>query len=195
MCIRDRVYADIIDVRDSNKNDTRKSLKIKPQSTIKINQTQIEVTDDSTKLNVGGSAYTIFAQANSSLSVSGVGTSLEIFARTGRLLVDVPNGELKIDMQSGPDLVVGTVEQINGDPFRFRPKNSVIKVDSDLLKASMSDDELRYISNISNMRDNIKALGVTEGGLLPLWMRTAQDNNTALGYTTAVPLCLSLIHI
>jgi len=183
------VYADIIDVRDSNKSDTRKTLKIKPQSTIKINQTQIEVTDDSTKLNVGGSAYTIFAQANSSLSVSGVGTSLEIFARTGRLLVDVPNGELKIDMQSGPDLVVGTVEQVNGDPFRFRPKNSVIKVDSDLLKASMSDDELRYISNISNMRDNIKALGVTEGGLLPLWMRTAQDSNTALGYTTAVPLC------
>ena len=49
----------------------------------------------------------------------------------------------------------------------------------------MSDDELRYISNISNMRDNIKALGVTEGGLLP-WMRTAQDSNTAVGYTTAV---------
>lgn len=39
------------------------------------------------------------------------------------------------------------------------------------------------------MRDNIKALGVTEGGLLPLWMRTSQDSNTAVGYTTAVPLC------
>lgn len=183
------VYADIIDVRDSSKSATRKSLKITSQNKTKVNQTQLEVTDDSTKLNVGGSAYTIFVQAGSTLSIAGAGTSLEIFARTGRLLVDVPNGELSIDMQSGPDLVVGTVEQINGDPFRFRPKNSVIKVDSDLLKASMSDDELRYISNISNMRDNIKTLGVTEGGLLPLWMRTAQDGNTALGYTTAVPLC------
>jgi hypothetical protein len=183
------VYADVIDVRDSKSLSTRTSFKINPQTTFKINQTQLEVTDDSTKLNVGGSAYTIFAQANSSLSISGVGTSLEIFARTGRLLVDVPNGELLIDMQSGPDLVVGTVEQITGDPFRFRPKNSVIKVDSDLLTASMSNDEIRYISNISNMRDNIKSLGTTEGGLLPLWMRTAQTGNQALGYTTAVPLC------
>jgi len=183
------VYADVIDVRDSKSLSTRTSFKINPQTTFKVNQTQLEVTDDSTKLNVGGSAYTIFAQANSSLSISGVGTSLEIFARTGRLLVDVPNGELLIDMQSGPDLVVGTVEQITGDPFRFRPKNSVIKVDSDLLTASMSNDEIRYISNISNMRDNIKSLGTTEGGLLPLWMRTAQTGNQALGYTTAVPLC------
>ena len=183
------VYADVVDIRDSKSLSTRTSFKITPQTTIKVNQTQLEVTDDSTKLNVGGSSYTIFAQANSSLSVSGVGTSLEIFARTGRLLVDVPNGELLIDMQSGPDLVVGTVEQITGDPFRFRPKNSVIKVDSDLLEASMSDDEIRYISNISNMRNNIKSLGTTEGGLLPLWMRTAQSGNQALGYTTAVPLC------
>ena len=115
------VYADIIDVRDPNKNDTRKSLKIKTQSTIKITQTQIEVTDDPTKLNVGGLAYTIFVLSKFIKICSGVGTSLEIFARTGRLLVDVPNGELKIDMQSGPDLVVGTVEQINGD-LRSDPK-------------------------------------------------------------------------
>ena len=53
----------------------------------------------------------------------------------------------------------------------------------------VSDDEIRYISNISNMRNNIKSLGTTEGGLLPLWMRTAQSGNQALGYTTAVPLC------
>jgi hypothetical protein len=184
------VYADVVDVRDSKTSSTRSSLKINPQNKIKINQTQLEVTDDSTKLNVGGSAYTIFAQAGSSLSVAGVGTSLEIFARTGRLLVDFPNGELLIDMRGvGPDLSVGTVEQVNGDPFRFRPKNSVIKVDSNLLEASMSNDELRYISNISNMRNNIKSLGTTEGGLLPLWMRTAQTGNQALGYTTAVPLC------
>ena len=40
------------------------------------------------------------------------------------------------------------------------------------------------------MRDNIKSLGETEGGLLPLWMKTAQgDGLSALGYVTAVPLC------
>ena len=184
------VYADVIDSRDAKQGTTRKFIDIRPQNKIKINQTQLEVTDDSTKLNVGGSAYTIFVQNDSALSVPAVGTSLEIFARTGRLLVDVPQGELFIDVQSGPDLLIGSVEQVNGDPFRFRPKNSVIKVDSTLLKASMSEDELRYISNISNMRDNIKSLGVSEGGLLPLWMKTAQtDSVSAIGYTTAVPLC------
>ena len=184
------VYAEVIDSRDAQQGSTRKSLNIRPQNKIKVNQTQLEVTDDSTKLNVGGSAYTIFAQSGTLLSTSAVGTSLEIFARTGRLLVDVPRGELFIDMQSGPDLLIGSVEQVNGDPFRFRPKNNVIKVDSTLLKASMSNDELRYISNISNMRDNIKSLGVSEGGMLPLWMKTAQGESvSAIGYTTAVPLC------
>lgn len=184
------VYAEVIDSRDATSGATRRTLDIRPQNKIKVNQTQLEVTDDSTKLNVGGSAYRIFVQNDSALTVSAVGTSLEIIARTGRLLVDVPQGQLFIDMQSGPDLLIGSVEQVNGDPFRFRPKNNVIKVDSTLLKASMSDDELRYISNISNMRDNIKTLGITEGGLLPLWMKTAQGNTvSAIGYTTAVPLC------
>ena len=184
------VYADVIDTRDATSGSTRRVIDINAQNKIKVNQTQLEVTDDSTKLNVGGSAYSIFVQAGSVLPVSAVGTSLEIFARTGRLLIDVPRGELFVDMQNGPDLLIGSVEQVNGDPFRFRPKNSVIKVDSTLLKASMSNDELRYISNISNMRNNIKALGVSEGGLLPLWMKTAQGENvTAQGYTTAVPLC------
>jgi len=183
------VYVDVIDQNDSSKT-TRSSFKINQQNKIKVNQTQLEVTDDSTKLNVGGSVYTIFAQSATPLSVFAVGTSLEIFARTGRLLIDIPNGQLFIDMRNGPDLLIGTVEQLNSDPYRFRPKNAVIKVDSSLINASMSDDDTRYISNISNMRDNIKQLGVTEGGLLPLWMRTAQSNSlTALGYTTAVPLC------
>ena len=183
------VYAEVVDYKDSSQG-TRKSFKTIPKNKIKINQTQLEVTDDSTKLNVGGSVYTIFV-GNSPISIQAVGTSLEIFARTGRLLIDLPRGELLVDMRgNNPDLVVGTVQQLNADPFRFRPKNSVIKVDSTLLNASMSDDELRYVSNISNMRDNIKSLGETEGGLLPLWMKTAQgDGLSALGYVTAVPLC------
>jgi hypothetical protein len=93
-------------------------------------------------------------------------------------------------MVSGPDLLVGTLQESPADPFRFRPKNAVIKVDSNLIKASASDDYTRYISNISNMRDKVKAVGSTEGALLPLWMRTAQSGSlAALGYTPAVPLC------
>ena len=40
------------------------------------------------------------------------------------------------------------------------------------------------------MRDKVKAVGSTEGALLPLWMRTAQAGSlAALGYTPAAPLC------
>ena len=122
--------------------------------------------------------------------MSAVGTSLEVLTRTGRSLIDVPNGQLFVDVQNGPDLLVGTVEQLNADPYRFRPKGDVIKVDSNLINASATDDDVRYISNITNMRDKVKALGTTEGGLLPLWMRTAQTGSlSALGYTPSVPLC------
>ena len=72
-----------------------------------------------------------------------MGTSLEVLTRTGRLLIDVPNGQLFVDVQNGPDLLVGTVEQLNADPYRFRPKGDVIKVDSNLLNASATDEDLR----------------------------------------------------
>ena len=68
-------------------------------------------------------------------------------------------------MQNGPDLLVGSVEQLNADTYRFRPKGDVIKVDSNLINASATDEDVRYISNITNMREKVKALGTTEGGL------------------------------
>ena len=186
----DVVYADVIDPADSTTGNTKQKLDLKALEKIRVNQTQLEVTDDSTKLNVGGSVYTIFFQGDTQAQVSAVGTSLEVLTRTGRLLIDVPNGQLFVDVQNGPDLLVGTVEQLNADPYRFRPKGDVIKVDSNLINASATDDDVRYISNITNMRDKVKALGTTEGGLLPLWMRTAQTGSlSALGYTPSVPLC------
>jgi hypothetical protein len=184
------VYASIVDTKDSTTGKTASKVSIIPQNKVKVNQTQLEVTDDVTKLNVGGSTYTIFVREGSAVTVGAVGSDLEILARTGRLLINVPNGQLFVDMVSGPDLLVGTLQESPADPFRFRPKNAVIKVDSNLIKASASDDYTRYISNISNMRDKVKAVGSTEGALLPLWMRTAQSGSlAALGYTPAVPLC------
>ena len=186
----DVVYAEVIDPADSTTGNTKQKLDLKALNRLRVNQTQLEVTDDSTKLNVGGSVYTIFFQGDTQAQVSAVGTSLEVLTRTGRLLIDVPNGQLFVDVQNGPDLLVGTVEQLNADPYRFRPKGDVIKVDSNLINASATDEDVRYISNITNMREKVKALGTTEGGLLPLWMRTAQTGSlSALGYTPSVPLC------
>ena len=68
------------------------------------------------------------------------------------------------------------------------PENT-ITADSNAIKVSDPNSRVRYISNISNVRNAIRDLGVTERNFLPLWMRTAQENSIQeLGYTLAIPL-------
>jgi len=51
----------------------------------------------------------------------------------------------------------------------------------------------KYLSNIRNMQDSIKALGVTEYDFLPLWMRTPQEaGQQEPGFVLAIPLCYCL---
>lgn len=53
-----------------------------------------------------------------------------------------------------------------------------------------NDSSVFYISNISNMRDNISEIGKTERNFLPLWMRTAQQGEIqATGFRLAFPIC------
>jgi len=69
------------------------------------------------------------------------------------------------------------------------PENT-IRADSDAIKVSDPNSNVRYIGNISNVRTALRELGRTERNFLPLWMRTAQENTVQeLGYTLAIPLC------
>ena len=122
---------------------------------------------------------------------SSLGQDIEVILRNGNAIVlDLQNGVLEVVLQNGLSVTAGTVQNnAPADPFRNRPINSTIKVDSNLIKASASEENLKYISNITNMRNNIKETGNTKGSLLPLWMRTPQAGSvTQLGYVTAVPL-------
>ena len=80
----------------------------------------------------------------------------------------------------------------NTDPYKYRPISNTIKIDSTAIKVSDSSDQTRYISNIGNMREKIKAIGVRERDYLPLWMRTPQENYEIFNYTTAIPICYCL---
>lgn len=74
------------------------------------------------------------------------------------------------------------------DPFVFGDHN-VVKADSDAVLASGGQGK-KYISNITNMQDSIKALGRTEYDFLPLWMRTPQNaGEQETGFILAIPLC------
>lgn len=72
----------------------------------------------------------------------------------------------------------------------YRPENeNTIKADSNALKISDPNSNVKYISNISNIRDQLRDIGKSERNFLPLWMRTAQQGTLQeLGYTLAVPL-------
>ena len=99
------------------------------------------------------------------------------------------NNELKINQSNfeTQDNSSGTIDQ-NSD--RFRPKTNPIDISSDAVKISENLDNKRYISNITNMRNQLAKVGVSDGNFLPLWMRTPQENSIEeLGYITAVPLC------
>ena len=88
------------------------------------------------------------------------------------------NGDISVQLQLG-----------DSEPQRLRPVTNTIKADSNAIKASTAKDQIRYISSMNNMRDNIKAIGKNERNFLPLWMRTSQEGLQELDYQTAIPIC------
>jgi hypothetical protein len=79
----------------------------------------------------------------------------------------------------------------NSEPKRQRnhPYQNTITADSDGVVLNRGGDNLRHLSNTSNMRDRVREIGKTQREYLPLWMRTPQNNSVQeLGYVTAIPL-------
>ena len=101
-----------------------------------------------------------------------------------------PGNQITVTDQSGNVIVVANIDDsINSDPLRLRPITNTIKIDSDAIKISDSADQRKYISNITNMRKRIRALGNNLREFYPLWMRTPQATGQAeLGFILAVPL-------
>ena len=103
---------------------------------------------------------------------------------------DSANGIIQVTTRTGTVLTAGQIATTSSDPFRFRPDGTPVKVSSTAVNVSDPNDQSRFISNITNMRDNLSKVGNTEQNFLPLWMSTAQTNSVEeLGYVTAIPLC------
>jgi hypothetical protein len=77
----------------------------------------------------------------------------------------------------------------NEETFKFRPSSNTVKADSDALIVNQQGDVIRYLSNTTNMREEIEKIGKSQRDFLPLWMRTGQNNQLQeLDYVTAIPL-------
>ena len=177
------VYVDIIDPQD--KKGMSKKIKI-VNNKFNINQGGLNPDYEFYDYGeIGGISSSARASGDELIPI---GTSLEVFTRSGKILV--PSGaSVSISARTG-DVAV-TVSTSSPPPDRFRSaKANSIKADTDALTIDGGNDNVRYISNITNMRDNLKQVGVTEKAFLPLWMRTAQAGSIAPpGFTPAIPLC------
>jgi len=80
------------------------------------------------------------------------------------------------------------------EPYRLKPNpENTIKADYNGVTVDGKIKTQTFVSSIGHLRNNIKALGETEINFLPLWMRTAQENEIEfIGFTKAIPLCYCL---
>lgn len=176
------IYLDVIDPAEPRQGKTRKSILSKTKNKITVDSIQYAVRDDSLKTNSGIPTLTIG-------TIVIVDDAFFVKVKEGFLIpVLASNGSVLL--KDGDQVVV--TRETDSEPFKFRPISgaNTIKADTTAVKTSEGNDARRYISNITNMRDQLREVGATERGFLPLWMRTAQEGGVEeLGYTLAVPLC------
>lgn len=115
--------------------------------------------------------------------------NFKVGTRTGDFISDYD--PLVIDRVDGFDATIYPSVIGTSDPFRFRPiPENTVKTDSENISVDGATENRKYISNVTHMRKNIRAIGETELNFLPLWMRTSQPGQIdTLGYVKAVPLC------
>ena len=186
------IYVEVIDPSDITSGVTSVASKqtILNDRKITVDSVEYETGDDASKEGAGLAVFEITNSIGQTVLVRAFGNDLNILSRNGGSVTIDANGIIQVTTRSGAELTAGLVATTSSDPFRFRPDGTPIKVSSDAVKISDPSSQTRYISNITNMRENLSKVGTTEQNFLPLWMSTAQTNTVEeLGYVSAIPLC------
>lgn len=176
------VYVEVVDPSQPQDSKTRKSFNIKSGNTITADSIQYSVKDDQFKTNTGIPEVSIG-------TVTFIDDTYFVVTRQNETF-NILASEADVLTQVGEEISFAT--ETDSEPFKFRPtpEPNTIKADSNAVKVSSSKDTTRYISNIVNMRDEIRTIGVTEREFLPLWMRTPQAGNVSEpDFILAIPLC------
>jgi len=178
------VYVEIIDPYESATGDVKKQIKIKNKAPQLVNSIKYTAVDE--LYDALPNVFQIGTR-NGDVDVD-FGVALNLYLR--EFLVTYPVASvLNLTDRNGDSISVPfTAGTPVSNKYRPDPANT-ITVDSDAITIDGAADDVRYISNISHMRDAIRELGETERNFLPLWMRTAQaDSVNELGYVNAIPL-------
>ena len=186
------VYVEIVDPQEPRSGKARLKYNIKTSNTIKANQVKLEIKDDDSAAESGLDFFQVVTRNGVALLRTNE-NNLSVIARAANIDITTTNGTLIVTTRDGGSITIlsqGSIINTSGAPYRFRPKQPVITADSNAYKVSQNKDDIRYISNISNMRQRISEIGANERQYLPLWMRSSQGNAIQeIDYVTAMPIC------
>lgn len=188
------VYVELKDLQEPVQGQIPQVTKIRTKNTTLINEVDIEIKDDDSNVDIGLQFFEIFSRnLNDVVSIRSENAVIEIETRDSGVIQLPAAGVISIlDRNNQVVNIIASTTSNNSSPapMRFRPISQTISIDSDALIVSDQKDQFRYVSNISNMRKRIAAIGASEREFLPLWMRTSQEGSIReIDYTLAVPIC------
>lgn len=181
------IYVEVVDRAKPKSGKAQKEFTINTKNKITVDSILYPAVDDSTATNLGYNQLPIYGR-NIVNFLFPSDDKIIISTRDGDVLLDVDNNDFFVELVNSDDIQV-TLQVSDSEPMRRRPVyTNTIKSDSNAVKVSDSNDRRRYISNIDNMRRNIKEIGKNERNYLPLWMRTPQAGFQELDYVSAIPI-------
>jgi hypothetical protein len=184
------IYIDVIDPANPKKGESRKVLEQKSGKQITMDSINYAVKDDNTNTANGSAELGVYGRETIKFIIP-QNEQIIIGTRSGDEGVDADFNDFVVEVRSGGDVEI-VMPIADAEPFRFRPVYAnTIKADTNAVKVSQTKDNIKYISNIDNMREQIETVGAKERLYLPLWMRTPQGSTypQELDYVTAIPIC------
>jgi len=180
------VYLDVVDPAEPSKGKTAKTFNLSNADEILVNT--VNATPKNTLYDFEDKpTFSIQLRSGNTINVT-LGDDFEVVTRNGDIDIKWEEGIL-VDRRT-EDTLIEIIRGL-GPTSSLRPaRANSVKTSSTHINASQNKDVVKFISNLTNMRENIRPIGATERDFVPLWMRSAQENNVnELGFTPALILC------
>lgn len=187
------VYLELVDPQEPTSGRTANFVVAKPDPAITVDSVAIETKDDTTAQDTGVNTVRVDGRFRDQEVVIDGETSFNLKTRDGTTIQqEIDNDDLDIILRDGETEVNIDIQISDSEPLRQRFRDKIInniKADTDAVVLNSANELRYYISNITNMREQLESVGKSQNKFLPLWMRTPQENTIQeLGYVLAIPL-------
>ena len=185
------VYIEVIDPRESKKGKVANNFVNIPQPNLTADSVSLEVMDDVTAQDSGYDIAIVDGRYRDIEVTLDQGAGLTVGTRTGEEIQYIDNDDMDVTLRDGSEINID-VDLSDSEPIRnrYRSQNqNTVKSDSNAVTINNANEVNMYISNTTNMREQLESIGKSQREYLPLWMRTGQDGSISeIDYVTAIPL-------